>query len=518
MKHAGCLLLVTLVLCVISPVSAAPDSESQKEHYNVLFIAVDDLRPELGCYGVPVIRTPNIDRLAESGIVFRNAYCQQAVCSPSRTSLLLGRRPDTTRVYDLQTHFRLHLPDVVTLPQHFKNLGYHTQSFGKIYHGGLDDPASWSVPSLFPGRPAYGKAETREAIEQQRKELLAEGLDLETHVAEKDPDTGLTLRLKRPRKRPMGPSWEDPDVADNELPDGAVADAAIDAMRQVKDKPFFLAVGFYKPHLPFVAPKKYFDLYKDIEFTPADNPFPPKDVPEIALTNWGELRSYTDIPKSGPLPEGKALELIRAYYAAASYTDAQIGRVIDELDSLGLRDRTVIVLWGDHGWQLGEHGLWCKHTNFEVAARAPLIFSAPGQKTAGSKTDALAEFVDIYPTLCELAGLPLPEGLEGTSLVPVINDPGCPWKKAAFSQYPRGSVMGYSMRTPRYRYTEWAEPGKDPVGVELYDHENDPEENVNLAVMSEHEELVKELSRQLKAGWRGALPEKPEGVEEEKAK
>ncbi len=479
---------------------------TDNDKLNVLFIAVDDLRPELGCYGAPVIRTPNTDAIARRGTVFNRAYCQQAVCSPSRTSLLLGLRPDTTKVYDLQTHFRLHLPDVVTLPQYFKQHGYHTQGFSKIYHGGLNDPESWSVPHSTPKASGYAKPETLAAMAEMRKKLQAEGALKPRGEVVKDPKTGLVLKRPRPGKRVRGPSWEDPDVPDNALPDGQAADAAVECLREIKDKPFFLAVGFLKPHLPFVAPKKYFDLYPPNELSLADNPFPPTDCPQIALTNFGELRNYIDINKTGPVPDDKALELIRGYFAATSYMDAQIGRVVDELDRLGLRDKTVIVLWGDHGWQLGEHGLWCKHTNFEIAARSPLIFSAPGQRHPGATTDALAEFVDVYPTLCDLCGIPVPDGLEGTSLAPVMADPDRPWKPAAFSQYPRGKNMGYSMRTDRYRYTEWGEPGKEPVGVELYDHEKDPDENVNIALRPENNELVKKLSETLHAGWRRALP------------
>ncbi|MBN1347359.1 MAG: sulfatase [Phycisphaerae bacterium] len=495
--------LATTVL-VLLPVAAT----AAEGKLNVLFIAVDDLRPEMGCYGVGHIKTPHIDSLASRGITFNRAYCQQAVCSPSRTSLLTGLRPDTTKVYDLQTHFRKNLPNVVTLPQYFKQNGYHTQSFSKIYHGGLDDPESWSVKSWRPEGPGFAKPETLAAMQKAREKMKREGKDLRVKVLERDPKTGAALKLSQPRGKLRGPSWEDPDVADNALPDGKTADRAIEVMRQVKDKPFFLAVGFLKPHLPFVAPKRYFDLYPAEGIRLAENPFPPKDVPPLALTTWGELRAYFDIPKKGPLPEAKALELRRAYYAATSYVDAQIGRVLAELDRLKLRDKTVIVLWGDHGWQLGEHALWCKHTNFEVAARAPMIFSAPGQPNPGAKTDALGEFVDIYPTLCELCGLDIPKGLEGTSVVPVMADPKRPWKKAAFSQYPRGKVMGYSMRTDRYRFTEWVSRDREKkrVAVELYDHQADPHENVNVAGKPEHRELVADLTKQLREGWRAAKP------------
>jgi arylsulfatase A-like enzyme len=473
---------------------------------NVLFIAVDDLRPQTRAYGCAKMVTPHLDALAARGTLFLRAYCQQAVCSPSRTSLLTGRRPDTTRVYDLQTHFRLHLPDVVTLPQHFQAHGYHAQAFSKIYHGGLDDPRSWSVKHWAPGGPEYQKAETLAALQKLREEMKAQGKVEKTQVLERDPKTGTVLKVSQPTFRVRGPAWEDPDVADAALPDGKTADEAIRVLREVKDRPFFLAVGFLKPHLPFVAPKRYYDLYPPGTLTLADNPFPPKDCPPLALHNSEELRAYRDIPKQGRIPDAKALELIRGYYAATSFVDAQIGRVVDELDRLGLRERTVVVVWGDHGWQLGEHGLWCKHTNFETSARSLLLCASPTQKAKGKPTKALVEFVDLYPTLCDLCGLPLPEGLEGTSFAPVLDAPDRPWKKAAFSQYPRGKVMGHSIRTDRYRYTEWAERGQPPVGVELYDHHADPGENANLAARPEHQDLVARLRAQLRAGWRAALP------------
>lgn len=492
------------MLCASMPAWA--DLAEPVGKYNVLFIAVDDLRPQTGCYGHPIMKTPNIDALARSGTLFNRAYCQQAVCSPSRTSLLTGLRPDTTRIYDLQTHFRKTIPNVITLPQYFKLHGYHTQAFSKIYHGGLDDPESWSVPHWAPHASAYAKPETLEALRIEKERLRSQGVEVGgQEVLEKDPKTGLALRIRQGR-RVQGPSWEDPDVPDNALADGMTADKAIETLRQVKDKRFFLAVGFLKPHLPSVAPKKYFEMYDRSQIKLPDNPYPPIGVPELAMTNWGELRSYSDIPKTGPLSREQARTLIHAYYAATSYVDAQIGRVLDELDRLGLREKTVVVLWGDHGWHLGEHGLWCKHTNFEEATRSLLIMRIPGQKNPGSKTDALVEFVDIYPTLCEACGLPVPAGLEGTSFMPVIEKPDRPWKKAAFSQYPRGKVMGYSIRTERYRYTEWIEPGKPPVGVELYDHEKYPGENVNLAGRSDYAHVVRELSEMLHKGWRYARP------------
>jgi len=462
--------------------------------HNVLFIAVDDLKPNLGCYGDPLAKSPNIDRLAAKGLVFTRSYCQQALCSPSRTSLLTGLRPDTTRIYELETHFRKTIPNVVTLPEQFKRHGYHTQAFSKIYHGGLDDPQSWTVPHWAPQRPGYATPEGLEIMERLRKEATAAGKNIQDR-----------------RQAPRGLPWEAPDVPDNALADGATADKALEVLREVKDRPLFLAVGFLKPHLPFVAPKKYWDMYDKNKFTLADNPNPPKDSPPIAWTSWGELRAYYGMPKQGPLTDEQARNMIHGYYAAASYTDAQIGRVVDELDRLGLRDNTVIILWGDHGWHLGDHGFWCKHTNYEQAVRAPLLISVPGQKTAGQKSDALVEFVDICPTLFDLCGVPLTDGLEGTSFKPLIENPQRPWKKAAFSQYPhgmkgRGQMMGHSLRTDRYRLTEWLSKDKGEGEIELYDYQTDPGENVNIAGRPENAELVKQLTKLLHDGWRAALP------------
>jgi len=486
MKAISALTLAALV-AVVAPAAAA-------EKINVLFIAVDDLRTELGCYGVKEIQSPNLDRLAARGTVFDRAYCQQAVCSPSRTSLLTGCRPDTTKVYDLETHFRKNLPDVVTLPQHFKNHGYFTRGVGKIFHGGLDDRPSWSEPPPKVGRPIYQLRANQELVAQKA-------------AATKDK----TYATASARYNAMtGPAYECADVPDNAYSDGTIADAAIEMLRAAQDRPFFLAVGFLKPHLPFVAPQKYWDLYQRDAIPMAPNPFPPKNAPKFALPDWGELRAYNDIPRLGPLTAEQARTLKHGYYACVSYMDAQLGRVLAELDNLGLRQRTVIILWGDHGWKLGEHGAWCKHTNFENDTHAPLICSAPGQKAAGSHSPGLVEFVDIYPTLCELAGLPLPAHLEGASFARLLDTPAAPWKQAVFSQYPRGpQVMGYSMRTDRYRMTRWVKPDGTELARELYDHQADPQENENVVDAPAHQALVAELTQQLQAGWK-AVP-RPSG-------
>ncbi len=479
--------------------------EGASKKFNVLMICVDDLRPELGCYGVSTIKTPHIDRLAASGFTFLRAYCQQAVCNPSRVSLLFGLRPDTTRIYDLQTHPRKTLGDRVSLPQHFKSHGYTTMALGKVYHGGLDDPLSWSVPHWSPPGPGYAKPETLARVAEEAARLRKEqGPAVE--VLERDPKTGVPLRVTPPRYRVRGPAWEDPDVPEEALPDGKTTQEAISRMEKYRNQAFFLAVGYLKPHLPFVAPKRYFDLYDRNQVPLAPWPHPPRDCPEIALHNWGELRAYEDITGTGPLPEDMARQLVWAYYAATTYIDAQVGKLLDALDRLALTDKTIVVLWGDHGWHLGDNGLWCKHSNFERATRSPLIFRVPGAAKAGAKVDALVEFVDIYPTLCQLCDLPIPEGLEGLSLVPLMEQPQQPWKKAAFSQYPRGKVMGYSMRTDRYRYTEWQSPDGTVVARELYDHQSDPWESQNLVNRPEVRQLVEKLSQQLRAGWQSALP------------
>ncbi len=458
---------------------------------NVLFIAVDDLRTELGCYGASHIVSPNIDRLARSGTTFLRAYCQQAVCSPSRTSLMTGLRPDSTRVYDLVTHFRSNVPDVITLGQHFKQNGYYSVSMGKIYHGGYDDRPTWSEPARKPKRgEGYVTPENKELIATRRAAARQQGLK------------GRALS-----RASRGTPTEAGDVADNAYTDGAVAELGVETLRELSqsDKPFFLAVGFLKPHLPFNAPKKYWDLYDAAKIELAANPYPPRDVTRYSLTSSGEIRVYEGVPAKGDIPPEQARRLKHGYYACISYTDANVGKLLDELDRLGLAENTIVVLWGDHGWKLGEHNAWCKHTNFENDAHAPLIIRAPGQKSAGGSTRALVEFVDIYPTLCDLAGLSKPAHLEGGSAARLLDSPDAPWKPAAFSQYPRGSVMGYSMKTDRYRYTAWKDrKSGEVVAAELYDHQVDPAENANIANAPANKDLVVRLQQQLDAGWRKA--------------
>ena len=422
--------------------------------YNVLFIIVDDLRPMLGCYGHPEMHTPNIDRLAQRGTLFDRAYCQYPLCNPSRTSILTGLRPDTTSVFSNKVGFRETLPNAVTLPQHFKASGYHTQSVGKVAHNlAMQDEAySWSVHSW-------------------------------------------TKSINY--NRPSAPSWQALDVEDDELRDGKTAKRAIEVLEEIQDTRFFLAIGFHKPHLPFYAPKKYYELYKDENFS-LPNP------PAVVNSYLGEVSNFQDIPDRGPLSDAKRLELIRAYAASVSFIDAQVGRVINRLDALRLTENAVIVFAGDHDFHLGEQGRWGKYTLFEVSLRSPLLISVPGQQP--SQTDALVELVDIYPTLCNACQIPIPPQLEGISMIPVIEQPTHPWKTAAFSQLQGKN----SIRTEQYRYTEWGNSGRNRR--ELYDYHADPNETVNIANLPENAELVTHLNEQLHAGWQAALPNVQERI------
>ncbi len=490
-------------IALIAVAFTTPDvqaAESPDAKPNVLFLISDDLRPELGCYGNDVIKTPHIDRLAARGMVFQRAYCQQAVCSPSRTSVMTGARPDTTKVWDLRTHFRKAMPNVVTLPQCFRQNGYTTRGYGKVYHSQLDDRPSWSD----------GKAHA--ALPVQSPFRLVK-------FTQDTDDIPLT-------KTDRGAAFRRTDDGPHEGGDAKVADNAITALRELNadGNPFFLAVGFRKPHLPFTVPKHYWDLYEEAEIPLAPNRFLPKNAPAFALVEKNEMWKYSGVPDVVDLPIGYARKLKHGYYASVSYMDAQLGRVLDELERLKLAENTIIVLWGDHGWKLGEHNRWCKHSNVEDDTRAPLIISVPGTKHAGTNTKALTEFVDIYPTLVDLAGLEPPKHLEGKSLVPVLNNPAAAHKPAAFSQYHRTvnrrRLMGYSMRTDRYRFTQWLDryDHSKSIAVELYDHQSDPQENENIADKPEHRETIKRLTSQMTewlANQRNAIkPARPAGADE----
>ena len=488
---------------------------------NVLFIAIDDLKPLLSCYGVAGIKTPNVDRLAAHGTVFLNNHCQQAVCGPSRASLMTGLRPDKTGVWDLKTRMRDVHPDVLSLPQYLRNRGFETVGMGKIYDPRCVDkkldPPSWSVPykknfspadyPADPGAPVLSSYQSPR-VKALEKEAKAKGLsgykEIHDYLFEHD----------------AWPVTECEDVPDEAYIDGAIRQSGVKWLRRLKKggKPFFLAVGFKKPHLPFVAPKKYWDLYDRDAIELA--PYQKKSEHPVEYAYHGdiEISSYTGIPRfdsyssdpSKHLPAKNQRELIHGYRACVSYVDAQIGKLLDELEALGLAENTSVVLWGDHGWHLGDHGMWCKHSDFENATRSPLIVAVPDGKAA--KTSAPTEFVDVFPTVCELAGVPVPEGLDGTSLTPLLKDPAAEVKPYAVSQWPRGGnkkgAMGYALRDRRYRYVEWMKGGWrttdpfDPSKVaarELYDYEKDPLETVNVADDPAYADVRERLEGELHA-------------------
>ncbi|MDG2123618.1 MAG: sulfatase, partial [Verrucomicrobiales bacterium] len=484
------------ILILISLIASAVAALARP---NVLFIAVDDLRAELGCYGAEHIVSPNIDKLAASGVRFERAYCQQAICGPSRASVMTGLRPDSVQVHGNHTHFREIDPEVVTLPQHFKNHGYRTQSMGKLYHGvfppgssrtvadTFGDAPSWSVPTFRPGPRYYYTEEGIAAAKRMYERLYGGGGDWTEKLV-------------------FGPATEAPDVEDGVLYDGQVADRAVETLRELgsrRGQPFFLAVGFIKPHSPYIAPKKYWDLYDGEALELAEQGGFPDGAPALAGHGSGELRRYTDQAKRGVIPEDDQRTVRHAYYACVSYIDAQVGKVLGELERQGLDDDTIVVLWSDHGYHLGEKGLWGKTTNFELDARVPLIVRAPGRAGNGERSEALVELVDLYPTLAELAGLPVGEQLEGTSFVSLLDNPDERWKRAAFTQFTRGKRRGYSIASGDYRYVEWYEVGTAKLlARELYDHREDVGERRNLAV--ERPGVARRLARLLDRGegWR----------------
>jgi len=447
-----------------------------KKPKNILFIAVDDLKPLLGCYGDTFIKTPNIDKLASQGFVLKNNHCQQAVCGPSRASILTGKRPDYTKIWNLKTLIRDKNPDIVTMPQYFKQQGYQTAGVGKIFDfRSVDkgnDSISWSYKyNDFKHSTDIGK----------------EYITSTEHV-----------------------SIEITHIADSLTADGEVVRQSNRYLRKFakEDKPFFMAVGFYKPHLPFVIPQKYWDLYDKSDFKLPPYQKDPVGAPKYATQPSWELRGgYADIPKGYDveIPKEKQLQLIHGYHAAVSFIDQQVGHVLDELDRLGLRENTVIVLWGDHGWHLGDHNMFCKHTNYEQATRSPLIFSADGKNMIGS-SNSPTEFVDVYPTLCELAGIETPNQLDGKSLVPLLNNKVKKVKDFAVSQFPReGNKMGYAFRNERYRYVIWVKNhfnsekhfDKSLIDAEeLYDYEKDPLETKNLASEAEYKSVKKQMQNQ----------------------
>jgi iduronate 2-sulfatase len=470
------------VAVVVFAALVAIGTAAPAERLSVLFIAVDDLSRALGCYGHPVVQTPNIDRLARSGVTFARAYNQIPLCNPSRASILTGRRPDQTRVYDLGRHFREELPDVVTLPQLFRQNGWWAGRVGKIFHygvpgqigtNGLDDPPSWD-----------------EVVNPKGRDVTDEKL-----ITNPTPERPISAAL----------SWLAADGTDEEQTDGMIATAAIALMEKNRNRAFFLGVGFFRPHTPYVAPRKYYDLYPierlKLPVTPAGDR---EDIPPIAFAHNNPTPNYG-------LDELTLRRALQAYYASVSAMDAQVGRVLDALTRLGLAEKTLVVLWSDHGYHLGEHGgVWQKRMLFEESAGAPLIIRAPRAEGNGQTSRAIVEFVDIYPTIAEWCGLRGPGGLAGRSLVPLLRAPGTRWDGAAFTQILRPGdgkpVMGRTVRTERWRYTEWA--GGD-AGAELYDHASDPNEWRNVARDPAHAATRTELRRRFEGKAGAGVPATP---------
>lgn len=486
------------------------------ERLNVLFIPIDDLKPMLGCYGDTTIKTPNIDRLANRGMVFMNNHCQQAICGPTRASLMTGLYPDTTRVYDLSTRMRDMNPDILTIPQYFRQMGYETTGLGKTYDDRcvdekLDAP-SWSIPydaSQVGGELVFAEKASRAPFEYQHPETVRLYRKASKSLAEASKNgekkDANSFYHSVPGSRP---AFESMDVPDNAYFDGAMTLGAMKAMEKLAagKKPFFLSVGYLKPHLPFTAPKKYWDLYDPEAIPVAEFMKMPEGAPGLGYQPGWELRQmYTGVPEDEILPEDYQRTLVHGYMACVSYIDGQIGLLLDKLDELGIADNTIICLWGDHGWHLGDHNMWCKHSNFEQATRSPLIIAAPGLKRQGVRTSAPTEFVDIFPSLCELAGLEVPSHLPGKSLVPLMDGREKQVKAFALSQYDRmhegRAYMGYAVRDERFRYVGWYKIKdqqawwkkkrdfgltEEPAFVELYDYRNDRLETQNLATHPEH--------------------------------
>jgi uncharacterized sulfatase len=456
---------VSLVALAVFVAGLQPAIAQQRPRPNVLLIMADDLNNDVGTFGHPLVKTPNLDRLAKRGVRFDRAYDQFPLCSPSRVSLLTGLRPDTTKIYELQTDFRTILPDVQTLPQMFKRNGYVTARVGKIFHygnpgqigtSGLDDPASWD-----------------EVVNPR-------GID-------KDEESVLT-NLTPARQLGSALAYYASPAPDEQHTDGKVASETIALLEKNKDRPFFIGAGFYRPHCPFIAPRKYFDLYP-LDRIPAPASAPGSLQPPAA---------WFTVPPNWGVGERGQRETIQAYYASISFLDANIGRLLDALDRLGLADNTIVVFLSDHGYHLGERGQWMKQTLFERSARAPMMMAGPGVTAKGRATTRIVEFLDVYPTLADLAGLVAPPGLHGRSLRRLLTNPQTRWDHPALTQVRRGTgnetFMGYSIRTQQWRYTEWDEGTR---GVELYDEVADPDELRNLATDPKHKLIASEMQHLL---------------------
>lgn len=476
-------LLRSLAAALFIPAATAAEKP------NVLMILVDDLKPAIGAFGDPYAKTPELDKLAARGLRFENAYCNQAVCAPSRFNLMLGSHSTSTGLYDLGNHLRKKLPDAVTIPQFFQKHGYRTESLGKVFHighGNPGDPQSFSVPHFKEKVVEYVLPESNDGGKLSREEGLF---------------TNRGAHDENGKLRPRGAAWEAPDVGDEAYADGRVAAETIRRLEAAKDRdqPFFIAAGFARPHLPFCAPKKYWDLYDPAKLPAAERLTLPDGAPDFAGKRGSEISAYKPVPDNwdGRGEPELSRKLVHGYYASTSYTDTQIGKVLAALDRLDLAKNTIIVLWGDHGFHLGELGIWTKHVNYEIANHIPIIFVAPGVTTPDTSTKAFAETVDIFPTLAELAGLPAPKGpqpIDGESLVSVLRDPSASVSDHAYHIFPRGGRLGRAIRTENYRLVEWRhQDGKGEPIYELYDYSGGPVEQVNLA--DKNPELVRKLTK-----------------------
>lgn len=496
----------SLRLLLLSCVYVAFVDSALAQAKNVLFVVVDDLKPVVGAYGQTQMVTPHMDALAASGTTFLNAHAQQAICGPSRISFLTGKRPDATKVYDLSTFMRDVTPNTITLPEHFKANGYETVGMGKFFHmARKNDPQSWTLPFIEDKKLPYTAGFQKPVMKHYQSEEVRKTVSELSEEAEH-------LEREDMQKEGLFPSFEALDIPDDAYPDGAMAVKSIELMKGFAetDKPFFLAVGFHRPHLPFVAPKKYWDLYDRTKIQVAEHQGRAEGAPSMAYHKSGELQNYTDIPRNldidHRLPKEKQQELIHGYYASVSYVDAQIGKIIAYMKESGLWENTIIVLLGDHGWHLGDHGLWNKHTNFEQATRTVLIIRSPDLPESVSNTSPV-ELIDIFPTVSQLAALSVPQEVQGKSLLPILTKKSTRIREVAMSQYPRDAFMGYTVRSDRYRYTEWVKksaveksakfPQKSSPDLELYDYSIDPLETRNLINDPKYAEIAKDLRAQL---------------------
>ena len=511
-----------LVLIFILTILSCQTDPQESKKPNILFLSIDDLRPALGVYGDSIAITPNIDILAGEGMTFRNTFAQSAVCAPSRASLMTGVRPDSTRVWHLGNKFRKINPNAVTMPQYFSKHGYHTVNLGKIFHNYMPDSISWDEPDLRPARylrPDWLKrdGETFYISEAVHKSQIIKR------------DSLLKLRpIRYADGWNTGPAWEAANVHDTMYYDGAQNELTKKTLNRLAkmNKPFYMGLGFFRPHLPFTAPKKYWDLYDKDKIPLPENPEIPNNAPLHTMNSMYELRHYDGFHHIGHptssyrMSEDTVRILRQGYYASVSYVDALLGDLFEHMKKLGIYENTIIIFWGDHGWKLGDHNSWGKMTNYNIDLKVPLIIRYPKQEKRGVQTRAFTELVDIFPSLCELADIEVPDYMQGTSFVPLLNEPDLKWKNAAFSQFhrrPKVSAdgkryMGYSINTPDYHYIEWYDwfPKKGERGdfkvAELYDSINDPTETNNLAVEGKNAELMNKLSLQLEKGWRSAIP------------